>query len=161
MKTIFEFNKTANIKDWVVVNDGVMGGISAGSFSLSSDGFGTFQGNVSLENNGGFSSVQYKCNAVEVNDTEEIILKLKGDGKTYQIRVKNHLSDAHSYITAFKTSGKWEEIRVRLKAMSPKFRGKTLDLPNFSSKSIEQLSFLIGNKKAENFKLLIDKIELR
>jgi hypothetical protein len=33
-------------------------------------------------------------------------------------------------------------------------------LPNFSQDSIEELVFLIGNKKAEAFQLLIDTIAL-
>lgn len=160
MNTIFEFNKNADIKDWTIVNDGVMGGKSAGSFSLSADGFGMFHGEVSLENNGGFSSVQYKFEAVEVKDAQAIVLKIKGDGKAFQIRIKDNLNHSHSYVTSFKTSGEWEEIRITLKDMYPKFRGRLLDLPHFASKHIEQVSFLIGNKKAENFKLLINKIEL-
>jgi hypothetical protein len=35
-----------------------------------------------------------------------------------------------------------------------------LDLPNFSEDHIEEIVFLIGNKKAESFKLLIDNIAL-
>jgi NADH dehydrogenase [ubiquinone] 1 alpha subcomplex assembly factor 1 len=44
--------------------------------------------------------------------------------------------------------------------MYPSFRGRTLDMPNFESDFIEELRFLIGNKKPQNFELIIDKIEL-
>jgi NADH dehydrogenase [ubiquinone] 1 alpha subcomplex assembly factor 1 len=44
--------------------------------------------------------------------------------------------------------------------MYPSFRGRRLNQPNFSNDSIEELTFLIGNKKSEKFKLLIDKIVL-
>ncbi|MFQ3182569.1 MAG: NADH dehydrogenase [ubiquinone] 1 alpha subcomplex assembly factor 1, partial [Polaribacter sp.] len=54
---IFDFNKSSNIKNWIVIDDVVMGGKSSGSFKLSSDGYGIFMGDISLENNGGFSSV--------------------------------------------------------------------------------------------------------
>jgi hypothetical protein len=43
--------------------------------------------------------------------------------------------------------------------MYPSFRGRKLNQPNFSKDSIEEI-LLIGNKKKEEFKLLIDKIEL-
>jgi hypothetical protein len=33
-------------------------------------------------------------------------------------------------------------------------------MPNFQSIKIEELGFLIGNKKNESFKLEIDKIEI-
>ena len=41
---------------WPNINDGVMGGVSSGGMS-SGDGYATFRGTVSFENNGGFSSV--------------------------------------------------------------------------------------------------------
>jgi hypothetical protein len=40
------------------------------------------------------------------------------------------------------------------------FRGRRLNAPNFSHEYIEQIVFLIGNKKDENFELIIDTIEL-
>ena len=57
---IFDFNKNSNIQGWKFVDDIVMGGKSLGSFKLSPDGFGLFEGHISLENNGGFSSVRYR-----------------------------------------------------------------------------------------------------
>ena len=44
--------------------------------------------------------------------------------------------------------------------MYPSFRGRRLNTPNFSHDFIEQIVFLIGNKKKEDFKLIIDTIEL-
>lgn len=45
--------------------------------------------------------------------------------------------------------------------MYPSFRGRKLAQPNFSSDHVEEIAFLIGNKKPESFKLMIDKIELK
>ena len=45
--------------------------------------------------------------------------------------------------------------------MYPAFRGRKLSIGNFSSKNIEEIAFLIGNKKEEHFKLEIDKIYLQ
>ena len=44
--------------------------------------------------------------------------------------------------------------------MYPAFRGRNLNMDNFSSETIEELAFLIGNKKKEHFKLEIDTIYL-
>tara|TARA_B100000787_G_scaffold164747_1_gene147815 strand:+ start:47 stop:319 length:273 start_codon:yes stop_codon:yes gene_type:complete len=90
-----------------------------------------------------------------------VVLKLKGDGKQYQFRVKTNSKDYYSYITTFSTSGKWQEIEIPLKDMYPGYRGRKLDQPNFSSDYIEEIMFLIGNKKEENFKLLLDNLELK
>lgn len=160
-KIIFDFNKESELKDWVIVDDVVMGGKSSSTFKLNPDGFGVFEGSVSLENNGGFSSVQYSFQKILVKDYTTIVIKLRGDGKEYQFRVKANSRDYYSYIAPFKTSGEWQEIEIPLKNMYPSFRGRKLDQPNFSNESIEEVTFLIGNKKNEQFKLLIDKIELK
>tara|TARA_R110002167_G_scaffold178901_1_gene378681 strand:- start:196 stop:732 length:537 start_codon:yes stop_codon:yes gene_type:complete len=159
-KIIFDFNKDSNIKEWRIVNDGVMGGLSVGSFTLSADGHGVFKGDISLENNGGFSSVRYQFDKLRVTKESYISIKLKGDGKKYQFRVKDDSNNYYSYITTFRTSGEWEEIKISLKDMYPSFRGRKLDLPNFSKDYIEEIAYLIGNKKTENFILLIDEIAL-
>jgi hypothetical protein len=160
MELLFAFNKDANLQDWRIVDDMVMGGKSESRFRLSPEGFGLFEGKISLENNGGFSSVSYRFKKIKVTEDSCIILKLKGDGKNYQVRVKDNSSHSYSYITPFATSGEWQEIKIRLKDLYPSFRGRKLDLPNFSQDSIEELVFLIGNKKAEAFQLLIDTIAL-
>ena len=161
LAVIFDFNKKSNVEDWVIVDDGVMGGRSKGNFKLSKDGFGVFEGKISLENNGGFSSLRYKFPKIETKEYSKVVLKLKGDGKQYQFRVKTNSGDYYSYITTFSTSGKWQEIEIPLKDMYPSYRGRKLDQPNFSGDYIEEIMFLIGNKKEENFKLLLDNLELK
>ena len=160
-QVIFDFDKSSDVSDWIIVDDVVMGGRSLGTFELSEDGFGIFKGSISLENNGGFSSVRYRFTQMDVKEYSSIVVKLKGDGKTYQLRVKNEAAKYYSYISPFSTSGDWQEISVPLNEMFPSFRGRKLDQPNFSHDKIEEITFLIANKKTENFKLLVDKIELR
>ncbi|WP_239540849.1 CIA30 family protein [Cryomorpha ignava] len=160
-QVIFDFNKHSAIQDWIIVDDVVMGGESAGTFKLNADGFGVFEGNISLANNGGFSSVRYQFEKTSVKGFTKISIKLRGDGKNYQFRIKANSGDYYSYIAPFSTSGEWQEIEIPLKDMYPSYRGRRLDQPNFSAESIEEITFLIGNKKNEQFKLLIDKIELK
>lgn len=158
---IFNFNKNSSISNWIVVDDVVMGGKSNGNFQLNKDGKGVFSGKISLDNNGGFSSVRYGFNKLNIEKFKSIVLKIKGDGKNYQFRIKHKSSDYASYITSFSSSGEWQEIEIPLNSMYPSFRGRKLDEPNFFHKSIEEVTFLIANKKNEEFILLIDKIELR
>jgi len=159
-KTIFDFSQNSNIQDWEITNDVVMGGKSSSYFNLSTDGFGVFSGNISLENNGGFASVRHRFKKIEVNENTKIVIKLKGDGKKYQFRVKDDSGNYYSYIASFSTTGKWEEIEISLKDMYPFFRGYKINRSNFSSNMIEQITFLIGNKTPETFKLLIDTIKI-
>ena len=159
--TIFDFKVDSNIKSWKIVDDDVMGGRSSSNFMLNADGFGVFWGNISLANNGGFSSLRHEFKPIKLKEDTKIRVKLKGDGKKYQIRIKNNSRNRYSYINTFSTSGEWQEIEIPLKEMYPSFRGSKLDKPNFSHDYIEEIVFLIGNKKNESFKLFIDKIELK
>ena len=157
---IFDFDSSSSMNDWYVVNDGVMGGLSKGRLELSEDGHGVFYGKVSLENNGGFTSIRYPFDTKKVDAYNYLVLRVKGDGKRYQIRVKPKTSLYYSYIAYAKTNGKWETIRIPLREMFPVFRGSRLNLPNYEPSELQEIGILIGNKKAEEFRLEIDAIYL-
>ena len=157
---IIDFDKEANIDNWRIVNDVVMGGKSTAAFQLNENGHGVFSGNVSLENNGGFASVRYRFPKIIVKNYKNIKLKVKGDGKRYQFRIKASQNDRHSYIQYFETNKEWPTITIPLSEMYPTFRGYTLDIPNFEADKIEEIAILIGNKKAEDFEIIIDSIVL-
>jgi len=158
---LFDFSENSSPNKWQVVNDGVMGGLSQGTFKIGDNGTALFTGRVSLENNGGFSSVNYNTGKTEVKGFTTLAITLKGDGKNYQVRIQENNDDYFSYITTFQTSGEWETIEIPLKEMYPSFRGQKLDRPNFNGKTIVELTFLIGNKKAETFKLELKKAFLK
>ncbi|WP_299781529.1 CIA30 family protein [uncultured Formosa sp.] len=158
---IFEFNKTADVTLWKTVNDVVMGGNSSGHFSLNKDGHGIYEGNVSLENNGGFASVRYRFDALDTKGFSKIKLKVRGDGKRYQFRIKDKATNKHAYIAYFNTSTDWQLIELDLKNMYPTFKGRKLDIPNFDAHKIEEVAFLIANKTAEHFKLEIASIVMK
>tara|TARA_B100001173_G_C15951947_1_gene531815 strand:- start:424 stop:957 length:534 start_codon:yes stop_codon:yes gene_type:complete len=158
---IFDFNIKSDVRKWIIVDDVVMGGRSSGNFRLNDEGHGVFEGDISLENNGGFSSLRYDCGKILLEGKTQVNITLLGDGKDYQFRIKSNSGDYYSYIIPFSTSGEWEEIEIQLKDMYPSFRGRRLDGPNFSDMSFEGITFLIGNKKTEKFKLVLDKIELK
>lgn len=155
---VFDFSKNSDLSEWTIVNDAVMGGKSRSSLTIDADGNGLFKGSVSLENNGGFCSVRGNFEKITVKDFDKIALRVKGDGKRYQARIKANQSDYYSYIAYFETSGEWQTVEIVLEDMYPSFRGNRLNQPNFNSDSIEEIAFLIGNKKAEDFELRIGKI---
>jgi NADH dehydrogenase [ubiquinone] 1 alpha subcomplex assembly factor 1 len=157
---IFDFHPDADLNNWTVVNDGVMGGRSRSTLSLDQAGHGVFSGRVSLENNGGFASIRLQCGRIDLN-SKAMVLRVKGDGKRYQFRIRARKNDYYSYIHYFETSGDWEDISLPLADFYPTFRGRKLDLPNFSGNVLEEIGILIGNKRPENFQLLIDSIGLK
>ncbi len=160
MKTIYTFSTHTNIKEWRIVNDGVMGGVSKSSLMLTDAGHGQFSGHVSLANNGGFASVQLNKTIQLAEEDKFIVLRIKGDGKRYEFRLTGERLQSESYVHQFTTSGEWQNIKLAISEFYPQFRGRKLNLPNFNFKSIEQMSFLIANKQEEDFNLLIDWIGL-
>ena len=157
---IYDFNDTSDLRDWRVVDDVVMGGVSSGNFDLTEEGHGLFYGKVSTENYGGFSSIRHRASIKDVDKYSHLVLKVKGDGKKYQIRIKASRFHYHSYIQYFQTDQSWQTIRIPLKDMYPTFRGRELNMENYNASTIKEIAFLIGNKRNENFQLLIDKIYL-
>ena len=158
---LFDFNLNSNIDNWRVVDDSVMGGISSSKFFIDASGNGVFKGSVSLENNGGFCSVQHYPKPVSLKEKKIFSIRLKGDGKKYQFRVKSERSNYYSYIYEFQTTTDWQTIEIPIPKLYASFRGRTIDIPNYDGASLEEIAFLVGNKKNENFQLLIDKIEVK
>jgi Complex I intermediate-associated protein 30 (CIA30). len=157
---IFDFNTKADISNWYVVNDGVMGGVSNGNFTLNKAGNAVFSGSISLYFNGGFSSVRHQFKAINVKNYSKLVLSVKGDGLTYQVRIKHNKTDYYAFTSAFKTTTYWQKVVVDLEDMQPVFRGRQLDMPNFSETKIEAITILVGNKKEEEFRLELDSIYL-
>ncbi len=160
--TVFvDFNSESTLESWFTVDDVVMGGRSNSSFEINEQGNAVFSGNVSLDNNGGFASLRYVFQKLDMGSFKTIAIRLKGDGLRYQFRVKSSRTERHSYIYYFDTSGSWQWIEIPLSEMYPSWRGRRLNDPNYPAQKLEEIGILIGNKKPEAFKLEIDKIHFQ
>ena len=159
---VFDFQKSDTLNDWRTVNDGVMGGLSLGEFVLGDNNTAVFQGTLSLENNGGFSSTRTSPRLFNLGGFDGILLRLKGDGKKYQFRLRvDDRFDGIAYQYPFKTdNNKWIIVRVPFSECVPVFRGRVLDnVAPISPASIQQIGFLISDKQAGSFRLEIDRIK--
>ncbi len=160
-KTLYDFSDKSSLRYWSVIDDGVMGGNSKGALRINYEGHGVFTGYVSLENYGGFSSIRYRPRNITIKDFKYISIRLFGDDKYYQLRIKADYYDRHVYVKQFFALSKWQEIIIPLKEMEPSFRGRKLNMDYFNDNSIVEIGFLIGNKVEEDFTLIIDKISLK
>lgn len=157
--TIFDFRDHKDALAWTIINDGVMGGLSKGQI-LHQDNSGIFKGKVSTENNGGFTMAMLGLDQKNVQQYSRFRISIKGDGKSYQFRCKSDRNQMHSYVYSFKTSGDWEEVTIPFEQMMPRFRGRDLNQPVYQGDYLEEIAFLIGNKKEENFQLMINYIRV-
>ena len=161
-RLIFDFQNESEIEYWRVVNDGVMGGLSKSEIVDSDGNTAIFRGIVSLENNGGFASTRTIPRSYELDGHAGIRLRIKGDGKKYQFRMRtNDRFDGISYRYQFTTKlNTWMIIDIPFHACVPVFRGRMLKgVETIVPEEIRQLGFLIANKQAGRFQLEIDWIK--
>ena len=158
---IFNFNSDNSLRNWSIVDDDVMGGISSSNIVVNKNGMGLFSGHVSTKNNGGFSSLRHQFKLVDISKYQSFVIRVKGDGKNYQFRVKSNLNEYHSYKYEFKTNNTWQNIEIQFNQLEPTFRGRMLNMPSFSNVTLQEICFLISNKIEEDFSLEIDYVKIQ
>ncbi|MEP4079808.1 CIA30 family protein [Haloferula sp.] len=161
--SVVEFDREEARKlGWRIVDDGVMGGLSKGKMEISESGILRFSGNLSLENNGGFSSLRTDDLELDLSGAEGLIARVKGDGRNYQLRLstdERYRGMQISFKKDFSTKkGKWTEVKVPFEQFEGSFRGMSLKDRKFDPAKIERLGLLLGDKKAGPFQLEVDWI---
>jgi NADH dehydrogenase [ubiquinone] 1 alpha subcomplex assembly factor 1 len=155
--TLFDF--AAKSPDWFVVNDGVMGGVSSSTVKIE-NGVLVFEGQVRLENNGGFASVRSNTDSQNLSEFAGISLRVRGDGKMYALNLRTSSSRGVLYQSEFQTkAGEWLELRVPFSQLRPTRFGNTLKGFALEANRIESFGFIISNKRQERFKLEVDWIK--
>ena len=150
--------KTSKIK-WNIVNDTVMGGRSSSRWSKNSSAL-SFEGFLSLENNGGFASVRHDLDNINLSSTDGIFIKVKGDGRKYQFRIRSQASRWANYSQEFKTKKDTvQSFFLPYKDFKPSWRGRSVrNVPTLTGKDVRGIGFLLGDKVQGRFKLDIINI---
>ncbi|MCF8367949.1 MAG: CIA30 family protein [Bacteroidales bacterium] len=159
---LFDFDSANTSGKWYVVNDDVMGGVSESKIAINSNGTATFSGTISGDNFGGFASVRARIENIPDENFKGVQIRLKGDGKSYNIRFRTDLNfDGYAYQAKVLTQENvWKEYKIPFKDFEPKFRGRTLSgKPELESKNIMQTGILIADKQFGEFSLDIDWIK--
>ncbi len=160
--TLFEFSGAADEPAWIAVNDGVMGGVSRGGAKLI-DGSLHFRGVLSLENNGGFSSIRSGGPTRDLQAAKAIMLRVKGDGRTYRLQLATNAEFRRariSYQAEFPTKrGEWTEVTVPLASLVPQFRGQKLSGPPLDRTRIEEIGLSLSDGNPGAFALEVDWIK--
>ncbi len=161
MHILMNFDDSRQEPSWVAVNDGVMGGRSSGSPQVA-NGKLEFRGELSLANNGGFSSVRSVGREFNLAGASAVVLRVRGDGRRYQLRL---VTDARyrgmpvSYGAGFDTTaGEWIEVRVPLASLEPTVRGSSLPGPPLNPSQVREIGLMIADKREGAFALAVDWI---
>ena len=149
-------------KQWRIVNDGVMGGLSS-SNTIVKDEKIIFSGNVSLENNGGFASLRSPVKDYNFEKFTGLEIKIKGDGKRYSVSMKETTYfNGYFYTSSFETKkDEWIAVQIPFNQFKLYYFGKeTSSNKKIPLNNIKEISLLIGDKQAGEFKAKIDYIML-
>ncbi|ANP77967.1 exonuclease [Vibrio crassostreae 9CS106] len=159
---MIDFIQPNEHKNWTATNDDVMGGISTGEL-IYLDDMSRFRGELSLENNGGFSSVKRSIEspAHEIDSAELVFV---GDGRTYQLRFTtskdgNRIQYKHDFDTI---KGVRLNKVFHFNDFQAVFRGRLLsDAPELKARDIKQIGFLIADKEPSPFELDLIQLHFR
>jgi monofunctional biosynthetic peptidoglycan transglycosylase len=147
---------------WTIVDDGVMGGLSQGRHEIGKDGILRFFGTLSLENNGGFSSLRSQNVAMDWSEAEGLVMRVKGDGRSYQVRLSTdaeYRGGEVSFQAEFPTKkDEWTEVKVPFSQLEGGWRGRKLPDKTFDAAKVRRIGILLGDKKPGPFALQVDWI---
>ena len=152
--------KNTGMKNWNIVNDDVMGGISKSNLSIDDENNLIFNGYLSLENNGGFASIRCELKNNDLSNEDGIYLKVKGDGRKYQFRIQSKVSRWANYSNEFNTKKDLvQTFYLPFKDFKPSWRGRRLNnLPTLKGGDVTGIGFLLGDKIQGKFKLEIIEV---
>ena len=158
---LFDFSNQDATSDWFNQNDTVMGGVSD-SATTWIDGQLVFSGNLSLDNNGGFTSTFGPINdqlPTLMSGAEAIVVTARGDGNTYLMQIRNY--DNTRYIQRFTTVADVEQDYVLPLADFESVDWRLSVIPNAAPidiATIGQLGFYLLDKQVGPFELAISMI---
>jgi hypothetical protein len=161
-KLILSFDTADETKRWVRVNDRVMGGLSQSELVFTSSGTALFQGNVSMQNYGGFASVRTSPYPYQLGGYEGVVLRVRGDGHRYRLRFRTDANlDGIAYQASFETvPDDWRVIHVRFSDCVATFRGRQVpNAPTLDGRLVQQIGFMIADKQEGSFLLEIDWVK--
>lgn len=155
--TLFTFDDPTEAT-WDVVNDGVMGGRSAG-FVTVSDGALRFTGTL-VTQGGGFTSVRAP-RAVDLTGQLGLELRVRGSGRQFEVEVNDGLGNfgrAVSRRAPFPTTEEWTVVRVPFSALRSSIFGQAVNAPPINLARVRGVGLYILDGRDGPFRLEVDYI---
>jgi len=159
-----DFGSKKKGSNWRVINDGVMGGLSKGVANLTNNSL-LFKGSVSLDNDGGFSSLRRSFSSKNLSRFDEIEIRYRSSGISlaFTIAVSRRWYIPNYKRALDKTSWKWNTVRIKLSDFRKHYIGKPLNemLKKEALKKVTSIGFITDEKKYERFEFEVDYIQFQ
>ena len=148
-------------REWRVINDGVMGGLSEGQISFTSNTV-RFAGTVSLANNGGFSSFRSPFQKMDLGQYKSVSLRIKTKGIACSFVME---TNRRFYVPNYKQklladSEGWTELELPLADFKQYQLGRPTGnkLTQKAKGEIIRIGFITDEKREGPFQLEVDYI---
>jgi len=148
---------------WQAVNDGVMGGVSDGRFTITDEKTLEFFGTLSLENNGGFASVRTRPTTFDIRAGDTLVVRVKGDGREYVLNVYTRSRRmAFSYRAPLPTTnGVWQDIEIPLADLIPTAFGRRVPgMGPVAPDQINGVGIMLSDKQPGAFRMNLEWIKV-
>jgi ribosomal protein L19 len=144
---LYSFADPSSLDAWYSRTDTVMGGISDSAMQTTETSSALFSGVVRFDNNGGFATVQTDLpSARNLDGYDGLTLRVRGDGKTYGISVRN-TNRAIGYEATFATQpNTWQEVRLPWRIFVPKRSGDILSGYVLDPSNIRSMRLIISGQ---------------
>jgi NADH dehydrogenase [ubiquinone] 1 alpha subcomplex assembly factor 1 len=153
--TLFIFDR-ADEAEWDVVNDGVMGGRSAG-FVAVEQGALRFTGTL-VTQGGGFTSVRAR-RTVDLTGQLGIEMRVRGSGRQFEVELDDGVRGYGRTVSrraSFATSAEWTVVRVPFSALRSTIFGRAVDAPVIDVARIRGLGLYMADGQDGPFRLEVD-----
>jgi monofunctional biosynthetic peptidoglycan transglycosylase len=163
MRPLVDFAGPDAAQKWQAVNDGVMGGVSDGRFTITDEQALEFSGTLSLENNGGFASVRTTPTDFDIEAGDTLVVRVKGDGREYVLNLYTKSRRmAFSYRAPLPTTkDEWTEVRVPLEDFIPTAFGRRVQgMAPVAPDQINGLGFMLSDKKPGKFRMQVEWVKV-
>ena len=164
VRSLFDFSAPGAAQRWQAVNDGVMGGVSDGRFRVTAEGTLEFFGTLSLENNGGFTSVRTKPADFGLRSGDSLVVRVKGDGREYMLNAyPKNARMAFSWRAALPTTdGESTEVVIPLDSLIPTSFGREVrGMGPVKPGDINGLGFMLSDKQPGKFRLEVESVAIK
>ena len=156
-----DFSNSDAVRDWRVVNDGVMGGLSQGT-RFAEDDHMTFQGTINT-NGGGFSSLRLPMSRGVLADATAMTLTLRSDGRQYSLTFRTSerwRGRSVSYQIDIPTTApdRWTEVTVPFSDMRTSVFGRSVRAAPFDPADVREMGIILADGIDGEFSLQLKQI---
>jgi hypothetical protein len=154
---LFTFDR-ADEAEWVVVNDGVMGGRSTGFVGVE-EGTLRFTGTL-VTQGGGFTSVRAR-RVVDLTGQMGLELRVRGSGRQFEVELDDGVrayGRSVSRRAPFASATEWTTVRVPFSALRSTIFGRAVDAPAIDLARIRGLGIYMADGQDGPFRLEVDDI---